>query len=160
TWFRNSDWADSERFWMSALKTSPNSFKTHLAPIYGWSQKGITVGNIDEAIEQARQAVAIVSTLPPERSTAIPLTTLGTLYRIKGDLLVYSLPEEVQDLYFKSLETLTRALPLDQAHSQRQTRRALAQGWLPYQIRAKGSGHLYQNLGDTNRRLGRFPEAL
>ena len=42
SWSRNSDWADSERFWMSALETSPNSFKTRMAPIYGWSQKGFT----------------------------------------------------------------------------------------------------------------------
>ncbi len=160
TWIRNSDWADGERFWMSALKTSPNSFKTHLAPIYTWSQKGFTVANIDGAIELAEQAVAIVSSLPPERSTSIPLVTLGTLYRIKGDVLVYERPEEVRDWYLRSLEALRRALPLDQAFSQKQRRRALARGLPPDQITVKGNGYLYQNLGDTYRRLGRFPEAL
>jgi tetratricopeptide (TPR) repeat protein len=160
TWIRNADWADSERFWMSALEASPNSFKTHLAPIYGWSQKGFTVGNIDGAIELAEQAVAIVSGLPPERSTSIPLATLGTLYRIKGDVLVYERPTEVRDWYLRSLQTLTRAVPLDQAFSQEQRRRTLAQGRPSNQIRVKGNGYLYQNLGDTYRRLGRFPDAL
>ncbi len=160
TWNRNADWADSERFWMSALETCPNSFKTHMAPIYGWSQKGFTSGNIDQAIDQAEQAVAILSGLPPERSTSIPLATLGTLYRIKGDVLVYKRPQEVPDWYRKSLETLTRALPLDQAFSREQRRRALAHGLPPNRIKVYGNGYLYQNLGDTYRRLGRFPEAV
>jgi len=160
TWVRNYDWADGERFWMSALETCPNSFKTHMAPIYGWSQKGFTVGNIDQAIEEGERAVAIVSDLPPERSTTLPLATLGTLYRIKGDILVYKRPEEVPDWYRKSLDALTRALPIDQAYSQERRSAALAQGWLPNQIKVKGNAYLYQNLGDTYRRLGRFPEAL
>jgi hypothetical protein len=160
TWIRNADWADSERFWMSALEISPNSFKTHLAPIYGWSQKGFTVGNIDGAIKLAEQAVAIVGGLPPERNTSLPLTTLGTLYRIKGDVLVYRRPQEVQDWYLRSLDTLTRALPVDRAFSQEQRRRALVQGRPPNLITVKGNSYLYQNLGDTERRLGRFPEAL
>jgi len=160
TLVRNSDWADGERFWMSALQTSPNSFKTHLAPIYAWSQKGFTIGNIDRAIDMAEQAVAIVGNLPPERNTTLPLVTLGTLYRIKGDVLVYARPMEVKDWYLKSLQTLTSALPLDQAFNQERRRRALAQGWSPNQIRVRGNAYLYQNLGDTYRRLERFPEAL
>jgi protein O-mannosyl-transferase len=160
TWVRNNDWADGERFWMSALETCPNSFKTHMAPIYGWSQKGFTLGNIDQAIEEGEQAVAIVSGLPPVRSTTLPLATLGTLYRIKGDILVYKRPEEVPDWYRKSLDALTRALPIDQAYSQERRSAALAQGWRPGQIKTKGNAYLYQNLGDTYRRLGRFPEAL
>jgi hypothetical protein len=160
TWIRNSDWADSKRFWMSALKTSPNSFKTHMAPIYDWSQKGFTVGNIDEAIELAEQAVAIVRSLPPERNTSIPLATLGTLYRIKGDVLVSERSQVIQGWYLRSLEVLRQALPLDQAFSQEQLRRALAKGLPRNRITVKGNGYLYQNLGDTYRRLGRFPEAL
>src|SRR5262249_16184786 len=136
---------------------SPNSFKTHLAPLYGWSQNGFTVGNIDAAIDLAEQAVAIVSGLPPERNTSLPLTTLGTLYRIKGDVLLNGRPQEVQDWYLRSLHTLTRAVPVDHAFSQEQRRKALAQG-RPTVVR--GNANLYQNLGDTNRRLGRFPEAL
>jgi tetratricopeptide (TPR) repeat protein len=160
SWVRNSDWTDGERFWRSALETCPNSFKTHLAPIYLWSQQGFTLQNIDSAIGEGEQAVAIVSGLPVERNTSIPLATLGTLYRIKGDVLVYKRPEEVPNWYQKSLETLTLALPLDQAYSQEQRRRALAQGWPPDRIAVKGNAYLYQNLGDTYRRMGRFKEAL
>src|SRR6185436_15041871 len=110
---RNSDWADGERFWKSSLETSPGSFKTHLAPMYVWSQKGLNIGNIDEAIRLGEQAVAIVRDLPPEMNTTLPLVTLGTLYRIKGDVLVYARPWEVQDWYRRSLQTLTSALPID-----------------------------------------------
>jgi protein O-mannosyl-transferase len=160
TWVRNWDWADGERFWISALHTSPNSFKTHMAPIYGWSQKGFTIENIDSAIDMAEQAAAIVRDLPPEKNTTLPLVTLGTLYRIKGDVLVFARPQEVKDWYLKSLRTLTSALPLDQAFSQEQRRKALASGWSSSQIRLKGNAYLYQNLGDTYRRLERYPEAL
>ncbi len=160
TWSRNNDWADGERFWLSALETSPNSFKTHMAPIYAWSQTGFTADNVDRAIDQAEQAVAIVSDLPPEKSTTLPLTTLGTLYRIKGDVLVYKRPEDLPNLYRQSLEALTRAIPVDRAFSQEQRRKALAQGWRSDQVREKGNAFLYQNLGDTYQRLGRFPEAL
>jgi tetratricopeptide (TPR) repeat protein len=154
---RNLDWTDGERFWASAVEICPNSFKTHLAPIYGWSQQGFTAGNIDRAIEQGEQAVSILSGLPAQRNTSIPLTTLGALYRIKGDVLVYQRPEEIQGWYRKSLETLMRAMPLDQAYRDEQSRRVAARA-NPFPV--NGSGYLYQNLGDTYRRLGRFDDAL
>ncbi len=157
---RNSDWADGERFSKSALETSPGSFKTHLAPIYLWSQKGLNIGNIDQAIGLAEQAVAIVNVLPPEKSTTLPSVTLGTLYRIKGDVLVYARPWEVQDWYRRSLQTLMSAVPIDQAFSQEQRRKAVSQNWPSSKMRVKGNAFLYQNLGDTYKRLGRFPEAL
>src|SRR2546430_4047306 len=144
---------------MSALETCPNSFKTHMAPIYGWSQKGFTLGNIDQAIEEGEQAVAIVGGLPLERSTTLPLATLGTLYRIKGDILVYKRPEEVPDWYRKSLEALTRALPIDQAYSQEPRSAALAPRWPPRHTKQNGNAHLSHNPCHPHRRLRAIPPA-
>jgi len=98
--------------------------------------------------------------LPPLQSSTSALTTLGTLYKVKGDLLVYQDPAAVDGWYRKALETLARALPIDRAYSQERQRRELARGWGSERIEVKGYGALYKTLSDTYRALGRLPEAI
>jgi pentatricopeptide repeat protein len=160
TWSRNFEWTDGEKLWATARAVCPNSFKTHLAPIYGLSRQGLNLSNIDFAVREAETAVSIVNGLPPVQSTAIPLITLGTLYKIKGDLLFYQEPALVSDMYRKALSTLLSAVPLDRAYSQDRRARELARGWAPDQIPVKGNVNLYDNLADTYRRLGKFSEAI
>ena len=159
TWQRNLDWTHGEKLWASALAACPNSFKTHLAVVYGLSRSGLNLGNIDYAVHQAGKAVSILEGLPPLQNSTSALTTLGTLYRMKGDLLVYQDPAAVQGWYRKALETLSRALLIDRAYAQERRRRELARGWPPERIQVKGYGALYENLKETYRRLGMLPEA-
>ena len=160
TWQRNFDWTDGEKLWASAVEASPNSFKTHLAVAYGLSRRGLNLGNINDALDHARKAVSIVEGLPPLQNTTSAITTLGTLYKMKGDLLVYRDPAAVEDWYRKALETLDRALPIDRAYAQERRRRELARGWGSERIEVKGYAALYETLSDTYRALGRLPEAI
>src|SRR5262249_3033965 len=65
TWQRNFDWTEGERLWASAVAACPNSFKTHLAVVFGLSRKGFNLGNIDYAVQEAGKAVSILEGLPP-----------------------------------------------------------------------------------------------
>jgi tetratricopeptide (TPR) repeat protein len=159
TWQRNFDWTDGERLWASAAEACPNSFKTQLAVIYGLSRRGLSLGNIDTAIDKARQAVEIVDPLPPPDKPTAALTTLGTLYKMKGDLLVYQDPAAVDGWYRRAVETLSQAVPNDRAYTQERRRRELARGWPSERIPVNGYGPLYDNLSDAYRALGRLPEA-
>ena len=159
TWQRNLDWTDGEKLWASAVAACPNSFKTHLAVVYGLSRKGFNLGNINYAVKEAGKAVSILEGLPSLQNSTSALTTLGTLYRMKGDLLVYQDPAAVEGWYRKSLETLSQALPIDRAYAQERRRRELARGWPPERIQVKGYGALYDNLSETYRRLGMLREA-
>jgi tetratricopeptide (TPR) repeat protein len=159
TWHRNLDWTDGERLWASATEASPKSYKTHLAVVYGMSRRGFKLENIDLAIREARTAAAIIEKLPPLQSSASALTTLGTLYRMKGDLLVYRDPAAVGGWYRRALETLSAALPIDRAYAAERRRRELARGWPQERISARGFGALYENLAETYGRLGRPSDA-
>src|SRR5712691_9984199 len=75
-WQRNFDWTDGEKLWASAREVSPNSFKTHLAVVYGLSRRGPNLGNINDALDEVRTAVSIVEGLPPLQNSTTALTTL------------------------------------------------------------------------------------
>lgn len=161
TWQRNFDWTDGEKLWAGAAKVCPNSFKTHLALIYGLSRRGLNLGNIDYAIAEATKAVSIVEGLPPLRNSTSALTTLGSLYKLKGLLSDYTHPDPavVERWYRKALDTLRQAQPIDQAYARERRRRELARGWPRERIQLKGYAALYENLSDTYRSLGMFQEA-
>ena len=159
TWQRNAEWTDGEKLWASATRVSPNSFKTHLAVVYGMSRRGLNLGNITDAIDEARTAVAILDGLPPVQNSTSALTVLGTLYKMRGDLLVYRDPAAVPDWHRKALETLDQALPIDRAFTQERRRQELARGRAPDRIEVKGYVPLYEHLSDTYRALGRLREA-
>ncbi len=151
---RNVDWTDGEKLWASAREMSPNSFKTHLAVVYGLSRRGLNLGNINDALDEARRAVSIVDGLPLLEKPTSALTTLGTLYKVKGDLLVYRDPAAVDDWHRKALQTLTQALPIDRAYAEERRRRELARGCSPERIEVKGYAPLYEAMSETYRALG------
>ena len=174
TWNRNQEWTDGAKLWESGVAVSPNSFKTHLARINVFFRQGLDLHRLDECIEEAKKASDIVAGLPPEQSTAKPLATLGSLYQLKGDTLarlqlaspafgvptVSGSPELPEQWYGKALDSLSQAVAIDRLQSETERERQLHQGIPENRIRQGGSSLLYSHLGDTYRRLGRFPEAL
>jgi hypothetical protein len=158
TWVRNGDWTDGVKLWDSGVEVSPNSFKTHLSRINSFYRRGLDSFSIDESIEEARRAVAIVADLPPDQSTAQPLQTLGALYQLKGETVASF--ESPQQWYAKALETFAQAVALDNLARETERKRALANGVPKKRIRFGGSGFLYSHLGDTYRHVGRFADAL
>ncbi len=175
TWHRNLDWTDGVRLWESGVAVSPNSFKTHLARINVFSRQGLDSFTLEESIEEAKKAAAIVADLPPAQSTAKPLATLGSLYQLKGDILarqqemaatsfasltITDPPESPNQWYEKALDTFSQAVALDRMQSTAEKQRQLDRGIPTDRIREGGSSFLYSHLGDTYLRLGRFQEAL
>jgi protein O-mannosyl-transferase len=160
TWQRNFDWTDGEKLWASAVDVSPNSFKTHLAVVYGLSRQGLNLGNINDALDEARKAVSIVDGLPLLEKPTSALTTLGTLYKVKGDLLVYRDPAVVDGWHRKALQALSQALPIDRAYAQERRRRELTRGWSSERIEVKGYAPLYEAMSETYRALGLRLEAI
>ena len=158
TWQRNFEWTQGELLWSSGVAASPNSFKTHLAPIYGMVRNGIDLTNVDHAIAEAQKAVSILEGLPPLQNTAAPLTTLASLYKWKGDMLVNQSGVR-ERWYLLSMETLQRAVELDRVYSADRRQREIRRGIPLDRIAVKGSATLYDDLCDTYRRLGRFAEA-
>lgn len=174
TWNRNLDWTDGVRLWESGVAVSPNSFKTHLARINVFYRRGLDLFSLEECIEEAKKAAAIVANLPPDQSTALPLATLGSLYQLKGDTLkaqqaallsamdlnMIGTFESPQQWYDRALEAFAQAVKLDGLSRESDRQRALAQGIPKERIRFRGSNFLYYHLGDTYRRERRFKEAL
>jgi hypothetical protein len=174
TWNRNEEWTDGAKLWESGVIVSPNSFKTHLARINVFVRRGLNSYTLDEGIEEAKKAVAIVADLPPVQSTAKPLATLGSLYELKGDTvarqqmaspssgspMVSGSIESPEQWYEKALESLKQAEVIDEIQSADERQRQLDQGVPKNRIREGGSSFLYSHLADTYRRLGRLPEAL
>lgn len=174
SWARNVEWTDGAKLWDSAVIVSPNSFKTHLSRINSFYRRGLDLFSLDECIEEAQKAAAIVANLPPEQSTSQPLATLGSLYQLKGDTLtaqqvallsaldpsMTSTFESPQQWYERALDAFAQAVELDGILRESDRQRALAQGIPKERIRFRGSRFLYDHLGDTYRSVGRFKEAL
>jgi protein O-mannosyl-transferase len=174
TWNRNAEWTDGAKLWESGVAVSPNSFKTHLSRINVYYRQGLDLNSLEECIEEAKKAVAILADLPPEQSTAKPLATLGSLYLLKGDTLmrqqmaspalgsplVSGTVESPAQWYERALQTLSEAATVDRIQSAAERQWQLKQGVPQNRIREGGSGFLYAHLADNYRRLARFPEAL
>jgi tetratricopeptide (TPR) repeat protein len=175
TWVRNGEWTDGAKLWDSGLAVSPGSFKTHLGRINSLSRRGLDLSSLDECIEEAKKAAAIVAELPPEQSTAQPLAALGSLYQLKGDTLtaaqqdallsvtnpiITGTVESPEQWYDRALDTFAQAAALDNLQRESERRRALARGIPKDRIRFGGSSFLYSHRADTYRRLRRFREAI
>jgi protein O-mannosyl-transferase len=177
SWARNLEWTDGSKLWDSDVLVSPNSFKTHLGRINGLYRRGLNSSTLEECIEEAKKAASIVAHLPPEQSTVRPLETLASLYALKGDTLATHQTSQIaldgsvrldmdgtfespRQWYEKALETFAEAVAMDDLLREASKRSALARGISRERIRFGGSSFLYSHLGDTYRRLGRFPEAL
>ncbi len=174
TWVRNGEWTDGTKLWDSALAVSPDSFKTHLGRINSLYRRKLDLFSLDECIDEAKKAAAIVADLPPEQSTTLPLATLGSLYQLKGDTLTAQQVaflsamdlsmtgtfESPQQWYDKALDAFAQAVKLDGLLRESDRQRALAQGIPKERIRFRGSNFLYYHLGETYRHVGRFKDAL
>jgi tetratricopeptide (TPR) repeat protein len=146
TYARNFDWFDDQSLWTSAVKASPDSFKTHssLAAYSG----------IDSALGEFDRSLAILDPLPDERNTSAVYASAGRFYRLKGDTL--NAPRSGY-WYRKSLDALLRGERIDAVYSQEIRRENAAHGkiiprygWIP----------LYLELGRTYLRMSEPRQAL
>jgi len=161
TFFRNYDWANDERLWLSAVQVCPNSFKTHKSLAYALYENDPEFKNIDRIIAEGEKALAVTD------KTQIVLLHLGAYYRIKGDTLTQRgldgnpIPTALSlPWYEKSAAVLEKAVPLDRAFNDDNRRKELARGRKPENIVDIGNHEIYWNLGLAYVRLGQYQKAL
>jgi tetratricopeptide (TPR) repeat protein len=159
---RNDDWKDDETLWTRAVETCPNSFKSHKSLAFALYEKDPEGKNIDRIIEEGEKARQVTD------KTQIVLLHLGAYYRIKGDSYAQRAADGVTLVptaqsvpwYQKSVEALTRAVPLDKEFNADNRRKELARGRNPNEIPDIGNHEIYWNLGITYMRLSDYPKAL
>lgn len=161
TFFRNDDWENDERLWLSAAQACPNSFKTHKSLAYALYENDPEARNIDRIIGEGEKAMAVTD------QTQIVLLHLGAYYRIKGDTLAQRAPNGAltptaasRPWYEKSAAVLEKAVPLDREFNADNRRKELARGRKPEAIVDIGNHEIYLNLGLAYVRLGQYQKAL
>ncbi len=115
TWIRNPDWNDELSLAMSAVRTSPNSFKSHEMLAEALYDADPNQTNLGRVIDEAERSVAIVERLPdaqndPEifrRTAGYDLDQGDHLWRSRPDR--QAPPPESVALYKQSVPLLARA---------------------------------------------------
>jgi tetratricopeptide (TPR) repeat protein len=159
---RNEDWKDDETLWTKAVETCPDSFKSHKSLAFALYEKDPEGKNIDRIIEEGEKARQVTD------QTQIVLLHLGAYYRIKGDTYAQRATDGVTLLpspqsmpwYQKSVEALSKAVPLDKQFNEDNHRKELARGRNPNEIPDIGNHEIYWNLGISYMRLSEYQKAL
>ena len=161
SFLRNPDWEDDERLWTKAVEACPDSFKTHKSLAFALYEKDPEGKNIDRIIDEGEKARKVTD------QTQIVLLHLGAYYRIKGDTLSQRAPDgtlvttaQSMPWYQKSVEALSKAVPLDHAFNDDNRAKELRRGRKPEQIPDIGNHEIYWNLGLSYMRMSQYQQAL
>ena len=126
TWARNLDWRDDLTMASAAVRTSPNSFKTHFLLARALYESDPSHSNLDRVIGEAEKSLAILNPLADAHNNAAAYRWAGECYLLKGDLLrrsdpggnTVTIPEGVK-AYQRSTQILLRCLSILKAsHSE------------------------------------------
>ena len=153
TYARNFDWRDERSLWASAVKAAPESYMTHLGVAVS-AMAGGTPG--PETVDrEVNRSVAIVNSLPDDRSNPLLYANAGYWYRTRGDRAASG---SGGFWYQEALAVLLRARRIDLALSQELRRRNRVNGKaLPYDSPWPG---LYLDLGRVYLRLSQPRQAV
>ncbi len=160
TFIRNYDWEDDERLWTQAAQACPDSFKVHKSLAFALYEKDPEGKNIDRIIQEGEKAAEVTD------RAQIVFLHLGAYYRIKGDLMAQRAPDgsliptaDSKQWYEKSVNALSRAVPLDRAFNDDNRQKEIRRGRTAAQIADIGNHEIYWNLGLSLMRMGRHEEA-
>lgn len=154
TWARNADWQNNLTLGIADTQTAPASVRLHdmLAKAY-FEQD--TRRNIDRAIQEQETAWAILSPLPPERSSEVPPANLGAYYFAKARMVA---PAESRAWYEKSIAVLLQAREISRAAERAFDQAQISHG-KPLLFR-QAFPFLYLCLAEDFLNLGRYAEAI
>ena len=161
TWVRNGDWRDERALAEASVRTSPNSFKVHVALAVIYAKEGGAL-NPDRAIEEADRALAILDSLPDSRNTRQAYRIAGGLYLIKGDSLRERDASQSSTDYQRALQLLQRSIAIDKSVRAEYLRKGGAE-WArrhsAVAVAAKGDPEARCMLAAAYWRLGKAEEA-
>lgn len=151
TFARNADWRDEISLWTSAVRTSPDSFKSHVSLAIALSGAG--PARLDRSVHEAGLGLDILRDLPDSRNSSLSYVLAAVCYRVKGD----SLPSGGQWWYEKARDTLLTGLRINGIEGQQALalNPALNPGDHP-----GGQPRLYLELGRVYQRLSQPKPAI
>ena len=122
TWSRNLDWQNDLTMATAAVRSGPNSFKTHKLLAGVLYESDPDHSNIDKVIGEADKSIALLDSLPNARNQADAYLWPGAYYLVKGDRLsqrgangeMLSSPASVAQ-YDRARELLLRSIAIDRS---------------------------------------------
>jgi protein O-mannosyl-transferase len=115
---RNRDWQDEITIWTAAVRDSPDSFKSHLGLAKALIADDHDL-NIDHALAEYDQGLAILDSLPPALSGSDFYIRAGKLHLDKATLLTPGDPESPPE-FRRARELLVRGKSLMQREETRE----------------------------------------
>jgi tetratricopeptide (TPR) repeat protein len=156
TFVRNKDWRDDSSLAIASVKTSPESYKTHMALALCYYNKGPNQ-NIDAAIAESEKSLAILKDVPDDENVIWPYLNASLDYRMKGDISLKAgntdSPESKRD-YEKALEILLYAVRIDKVAFAEKKDNEMQSGTPESQTVQHGTPNLYFQLTKTYLQLG------
>jgi protein O-mannosyl-transferase len=157
TYARNSDWADPQKFWLSAADAAPGSYKANMAA--ATAPYLATDQDFARSIRYAERALAILNGLPDSQNSATAYRDAGIFYRNVGDRAA-SQSAEAMAWYRKSLDALLRSERIETVWDERYRAQNAARGKpdltsLPSALYL-ALGRTYLRLGDAARAQAAF----
>jgi len=151
---RNAAWNDDLTLATTDVSTAPRSFRLHDMLAKALYVKDARA-NIDRIIQEQEASWAILSALPPDRSTSAPPTFLGIYYATKTDFVS---PAERKSWYQKSLQMLLRAREISRALEKAYDEQQRAQRG---RLTARAApDYLYLHLAETEMHLEDYADAV
>ena len=164
TRLRNEDWRNDISIWAAAMRVCPHSFKIYeglATALHAESAK-----HLDESIRLCEHAMAIIHDHPLPLAH-LPITiyvNLGHYYMEKGDQTSKSaIAASVvapAACYLKAVSVLMEATRIDQEKARQVHAMRRARGVPERNLVMEGRPAVYEALGLTYKRLGRYAEAL
>ncbi|HXB69392.1 MAG TPA: hypothetical protein VNY05_14170 [Candidatus Acidoferrales bacterium] len=154
TWVRNLDWRDDLTMATAAVRTSPNSFKTHYLLSQALYESDPSHSQLDGAIHEGESSIAILDRLPASLNFAAPYQWGGECYLLKGDRLGGS--PESERAYRRSLQFLLQCVSITKASHGASNGAANAAS----NEETQGSADLYRVLSACYLRLADTRQAL
>jgi protein O-mannosyl-transferase len=167
TWARNLDWQDDVTLDRATVRSAPLSFKAHKMLAVSLMEADPGDSQIDRELDEARQSMELVDSLPDSRNDPAIYRLAATLYVKKGDGLQAHDSEgrpvntaASTDAYRRAMAALERQIAILQAIA-RQNPDAAANP-APEFVTPE-AGHLlsviYERLGDTGKAMAAAVQA-
>ena len=119
TYARNADWRDDLTLASADVQSSPDSYKTHLRLADSLYEFDLGHTNIEAAIGEMENSLAIIADLPDPLSTPTAYLSGGGYYLVKGARLLRKSPDgeavltpESRKAYQRSVQILKRGLSI------------------------------------------------
>ncbi len=162
TYVRNNDWRDDLTLAKASVKTSPNSYRTHMGLALWLGRTEPVRTHIDEAAAEAEEGLSILKGVPDERNTTTSYGIAASVYQLKGVLASapgYSDPPEAARDYQRALDILLQAVRIDEKLNETHGEIGIPDGITESRVKPMSSPQIYIQLATVYLKLKEFDKA-